>query len=152
MKKINQKNDHINEITLDLHIVMPGDPDFCWVEIHIDGKPLAKLVNTFEKNLMSGSVYEKAAGNYWYLHPFNLLESWENPKALAGGLITILEYSWMPVDYRPIVAQMRQEDDYILWDNFRQLREPNWDYSSFGSFRFRREQFSKELTKLRSSL
>lgn len=141
----------INEIAFGLYIVLPGDPAFRWVEIQIDGTPLATLVNTFEKKLLAGTADERLAGNYWYLHPLNLLESLERPEALMGGQITVLEYSWMPVDYRPIVAQMRQEDDYILWYNFRQLREPNWDYSSFGAFRFREEQFSNELVKLRSN-
>ncbi|HOI99953.1 MAG TPA: hypothetical protein PL118_10065, partial [Rectinema sp.] len=61
-----------------------------------------------------------------------------------------LEYSWMPVDYRPIVAQMRQEDDYILWYNFRQLREPGWDYSGFGSFIFKTEQLLEQIEKIKA--
>ena len=139
----------INKIDFELNVVLPGDPAFSWVKIEIDGTPLATLVNTFEKKLLAGTADERLAGNYWYLHPLNLLESLEKPEALVGGQITVLEYSWMPVDYRPIVAQMRLEDDYILWYNFRQLREPGWDYSGFGSFIFRKDQLLEQVAKIK---
>lgn len=139
------KDRQINKIDFELNIVLPGDPAFCWVKVVIDGTPLATLVNTFEKKLLAGSADERLAGNYWYLHPLNLLESLEKPEALVGGQITVLEYSWMPVDYRPIVAQMQQEDDDILWYNFQQFREPGWDYSGFGSFIFRKDQLLEQV-------
>ncbi|HOI22532.1 MAG TPA: hypothetical protein PLD45_04610 [Spirochaetales bacterium] len=144
------KNLHTSKITLNLHTIVPGDPAFRWVEVQIDSIPLATLVNTYEKKLLAGSADERLAGNYWYLHPLNLLESLEKPEALVGGQITVLEYSWMPVDYRPIVAQMRQEEDYILWYNFRQLREPGWDYSSFRSFIFKKDQLFEQVAKIKA--
>jgi len=150
MKAKTNKGRQINKIDFELNVVLPGDPAFCWVKIEIDGTPLANLVNTYEKKLLAGSADERLAGNYWYLHPLNLLESLERPEALVGGQITVLEYSWMPVDYRPIVAQMRQEDDYILWYNFRQLREPGWDYSGFGSFIFKTEQLLEQIEKIKA--
>lgn len=124
MKENFSPTSHINELALDLYVVLPGDPSFCWVTITIDDTPLATLVNSFEKWLLAGTADERVAGNYWYLHPLNLLDTLEQPEALVGTQITVLEYSWMPVDYRPIVAQMRLQNDYIYWYNFRQLREP----------------------------
>lgn len=149
METKNTSPSQINEIAFELNVVLPGDTAFCWVEIKIDGTPLVNIVNTYEKKLLAGSADERLAGNYWYLHPLNLLESLEKPEALVGGQITVLEYSWMPVDYRPIVAQMHQEDDYILWYNFRQLREPGWDYSGFGGFIFRKDIFFEQVSKIK---
>lgn len=43
----------------------------------------------------------------------------------------------------PLAARITIESSLVVWSNFKQPHRPQWDYASFGSFTFDRDQYEQ---------
>lgn len=115
-----------------------------WVEPEVDGVLLSTLAARYEKAHAfdrPGGYGPMAAGIAWsgdldrYLFGEQLPDD-ETKVALLGC-------GCGEAGCWPLLARVTVERRTVLWDEFEQPFEPERDYSDFGPFRFRRDEYEE---------
>ena len=121
----------------------------------LDGIPLTRLVDDFEK-----AQGFDAAGGYAGLVPafynFGALDFHflANPYEIDASSDWIWEYRYLlgcncgELSCWPLVANVSKSSHIITWDGFLQPHRPARDYSTFGPFHFRFEQYKAAVHKV----
>ena len=121
----------------------------------IDGTPLTELISVFE-----GDRRYEPVGGYGGLVPaffdYGPLDRYlmghfhpDSNWARMGG-IYVLGCDCGEVGCWPLLCRVWQDDDVMIWEQFRQPHRPEPDYSQFGPFTFDREQYGSALQTLQA--
>lgn len=132
--------------------------DYQVVDIYLNGWNLIELLRNFEAPFAANEGQPSLAGMYEGLPPLMVLPPnrhfWGEPQKFYryGRRTALLEYglSGVPGEW-PFAAEIREEPERIVWENFAQLKRladlppQGWDYRDFGVFRFQKEQYRQAL-------
>ncbi|MEV6242404.1 hypothetical protein [Lentzea sp. NPDC051838] len=105
----------------------------------IDGKPLTHLIDTFEARARMQPAGEMYGG---------FIEDELAQAFRPGKAQLVLACSCGAAECWPLQADITVDGDTIVWNEFRQPRRKDRDYTRFGPFRFDRAQYEEALAEL----
>ena len=120
----------------------------------VNGTLLTEIVAAFER----GQRFEPAGGygglipewfNYGDLERYFLGDFENNSYFGRMKRIYLLACQCGEVGCWPLIARVRTEDDFVIWDSFEQPHRKERDYSGFGPFVFNVSQYREALMLLR---
>lgn len=106
----------------------------------VDGKPLTELIDVFEaraKMQPTGEMY----GGF-------VADARDADSFRPGKGRFVLACSCGAPDCWPLLADITVDGDTVVWNEFRQPRRKDRDYTRFGPFRFGRAQYEKAVAEL----
>lgn len=106
----------------------------------IDGKPLTERIDIFEARAKMQPTGEMYGG---------LVEDERGADSFQPGRArVVLACSCGAAECWPLLADITEDGDTIIWRGFRQPRRKGRDYTRFGPFRFDRAQYEKAVEEL----
>ena len=122
------------------------------VEIYINNREIIDILKEIELPFAEEEGHPSLAGGYGHNVPKFLYESLNDAfvegtyNQQCGVEILCCGDCGFPGCWSA-VAYVRQDDDFVYWENFRQNHRKNWKYNL--SYKFDRAEYEKEMEKLK---
>jgi hypothetical protein len=129
-----------------------GEHEYDSVKIIINDKDLIKLLKDFETPMAKSEGSENIAGGYDGLTSTDLYKSLTDQ---GENKVRILECECGCDGCWPFLTRVKESHDKIIWADFEQPhrgQESNriWDYTSFGEFTFDKNEYFRQVERLKT--
>ena len=149
----------MNKLLFEVETKEVNGKKFHSISILIDGKNLIDELRTYETPFATSEGHPSLAGAYKGLPPGVLYNNITNPSESyysTENKSDILDCVCGNAGCWPMTVQIINKERTVIWANFEQFHRAKesgsfWDYGSFGFFEFDKNEYLKELEKIKNS-